>query len=196
MLPDSPDAQARLFYLLALGMLLAFWAAYRYRHRLGKAMQHAAIWLLIFVGLVLAVGFAEPLRHSLFHDEALSIDDRTIMLERARDGHFLATVEVNGQDVLFMIDTGATSVVLAQHDAERVGLDTRRLSFHVPVQTANGVVMSAPVRLQSMRIGGFIDRDVPATVNGGALTLSLLGMDYLNRFSGIRVERNRLYLTR
>ena len=56
--------------------------------------------------------------------------------------------------------------------------------------------MSAPVRLDSMRLARFTDHDVPATVNAGPLDLSLLGMDYLDRFSGIRVEGDRFYLTR
>ena len=78
MIPDDPSSQAQLFYLLALGMLIAFWVAHRYRRRLGQAAQHAAIWALIFVGVVLAVGFAEPLKQSLFPDEAQPIDDRTV----------------------------------------------------------------------------------------------------------------------
>ena len=196
MLPEDPNSQARLFYLLALGMLIAFWVAYRYRDRLGQAAQHAAIWALIFIGVVLAVGFAEPLKQSLFHDEALPIDGRTVVLDRARDGHFYATIEVNGTNVLFMIDTGASSIVLAREDAKRAGIDTSNLSFHIPTQTANGRILSAPVRLDSMRIAGFTDRDVRATVNSGPLSLSLLGMDYLDRFSGIRVEGDRFYFTR
>ena len=196
MFPDDPNSQARLFYLLALGMLLAFWGAHRYRHRLGQAVQHALVWLLIFVGVILAVGFAEPLKRSLFADVAQPVDERTVALERARDGHFYATAEVNGHDVRFMIDTGASSVVLARKDAERAGIDMAELSFHIPTQTANGWVMSAPVRLDTFQISRFTDHDVPATVNAGQLGISLLGMDYLNRFSGIRVQGDRFYLER
>ena len=196
MIPDDPSSQAQLFYLLALGMLIAFWVAHRYRRRLGQAAQHAAIWALIFIGVVLAVGFAEPLKQSLFPDQAQPIDDRTVAVERARDGHFYATVEVNGNSILFMIDTGASSVVLARTDADRAGIDATGLSFHIPTRTANGLIMSAPVRLDSMRLAGFTDHDVPAMVNAGPLDLSLLGMDYLDRFSGIRVEGDRFYLTR
>ena len=196
MLPDDPSSQARLFYLLALGMLLAFWMAYRYRKRFGQAAQHAAIWVLIFIGVVLAFGFSEPLKQSLFPESAQPVDDNTVALERARDGHFYATLEVNGRDIRFMIDTGASSIVLARGDAQRAGIDTNNLSFHIPTQTANGLVFSAPVRIRSMRLAGFTDFDVLATVNTGPLDLSLLGMDYLNRFSSFRVQDDRFYLTR
>ena len=196
MLPDDPGSQARLFYLLALGMLLAFWIAYRYRRRLGQATQHAAIWVLIFIGVVLAFGFSEPLKQSLFPEAAQPVNDSTVALDRARDGHFYATLDVNGRDIRFMIDTGASSIVLALQDAEQAGIDTNALSFHIPTQTANGLVFSAPVRIGSMRLAGFTDFDVPATVNRGPLDLSLLGMDYLDRFSSFRVEADRFYLTR
>ncbi len=56
MLPDDPDAQARLFYLALLGMVIASGVFYNYRDRLGTALQHAAIWVLIFLGgVVIAV---------------------------------------------------------------------------------------------------------------------------------------------
>ena len=46
MLPADPDAQARFFYLAILGMVIASGVFYNYRHRLGAALQHAAIWVL------------------------------------------------------------------------------------------------------------------------------------------------------
>ena len=57
MLPDDPEAQARFFYLAILGMAVAIGVFYSYRDRLGAAMQHAAIWALIFAGVTIAYGF-------------------------------------------------------------------------------------------------------------------------------------------
>jgi len=196
MLPDDPGDQARLFYLVLLLMAVAVWAVQHYRDRMGQALQHAAIWALIFLGVILAVGFAEPLKQTLFGDEARQVDERTVELRRARDGHFYATVQVNGHDLRFMIDTGATSIVLTRADAEAVGINTAGLSFVVPSATANGRVMSAPVRLESMRLGRFTDHGVRASVNGGELGQSLLGMSYLDRFTSFRAEGDRFYLSR
>ena len=196
MLPDDPDSQARLFYLVILGSVFVVWAFAQYRHRLGQAAQHAAIWALIFIGAVLAVGFAEPLQRQLFQSGTLQIDGQTVALERGRDGHFHANLEINGQSVRMMVDTGATSVVLSKRDAERIGIDTANLSYGLTAQTANGTVQIAPVRLDEVRLGDFVDQRVRATVNGGQMGQSLLGMSYLDRFSRVEVSGDRMLLSR
>lgn len=196
MLPDDPDAQARMFYLVLLGAVLAVGVFARYRDRLGQAAQHAAIWVLIFVGVVLAIGFLEPLKQQLFNDEPQVIDDRTVQVRRARDGHFYATLEVNGQPIQFLIDTGATNMVLARDDAEAAGIDTDALNYFIRTQTANGESRAAPVRLNRVELGPYVDYDVRATVAGGDLDKSLLGMSYLERYSGFRREGDRFYLSR
>ncbi|MFK7943924.1 MAG: TIGR02281 family clan AA aspartic protease [Paracoccaceae bacterium] len=192
---DSPDDTAQLFYLLLLGMFVAGWVFSRYRGQMGQAVQHAAIWGLIFLGAVLVMGFSGDLQRMLTNAPH-QIDGETVALDRERDGHFHALLQVNGRDVRFIVDTGATNLVLSKRDAEAVGYDTSELAFTIPTQTANGRIMSAPVRLDEVRLADFADRDVRATVNGGDLNVSLLGMSYLERFSSWRVEGDRMYLMR
>ena len=196
MLPLDPDAQARVFYLVLLGAFLLVYLFSTYRHRLGQAVQHAAIWVLIFVGAVIAVGFWEPLTSQLYVGRAVQADGDTLAFRRAPDGHFYAMAEVNGAPVLFMIDTGASDLVLAEADARAAGIDIGRLNYVQPTITANGRTMSAPVRLDSVALGGLVDRAVPASVSGGELDQSLLGMRYLERFRSVRFEDNTLYLSR
>lgn len=196
MLSLDPDAQARVFYLVLLGAFLLVFLFSAYRHRLGQAVQHAAIWLLIFVGAVLAIGFWEPLTEQLYVDRPVQADASTLAYRRAPDGHFYAMAEVNGAPVRFMIDTGASDLVLTAADARAAGIDTDRLNYVIPTMTANGRTLSAPVRLHSVAIGGFVDEAVPASVSGGELDLSLLGMRYLERFRSVRFEDNTLYLER
>jgi len=196
MLPDDPDAQARLFYLALLGMALAGAVFYNYRARLGTAVQHAAIWVLIFLGVTIAYGFKDQLTSQLYPDSAQSMDDRTIMLRRAGDGHFYARVRVNGAEIRFMVDTGATNLVLSQQDARRIGLAMDSLNYILPTSTANGTVYGAGVVLDRVELGGFADADVQAVVNGGRMSISLLGMAYLDRFRSFSVEGDRLLLSR
>jgi aspartyl protease family protein len=196
MLPDHPHDQAQLFYLVLLGMAIAVGLFSSYRKRLGQAAQHAAIWGLIFIAVVLAVGFKDSIRHMLLGDVAQQIDDHTVALRRSNDGHFYATLGVNGENVRFLVDTGATNLVLTREDAETAGIDTDGLSFVVPSLTANGRVMSAPVRLNSITLAGFTDLDVRATVNGGDLHKSLLGMSYLELYRTWRVEGDTMFLSR
>lgn len=195
MLPDSPDDTARFFYLALLGVFAATWLFSRYRGRLGQAAQHAAIWGLIFLGAVLAIGFSGDLQRMLV-GAPQQIDDRTVALSQGRSGHFEAVLEVNGTNVRFLVDTGATNLVLSRRDAEAAGIDTSALSYMLPTQTANGRMMSARVRLDQVSLGAFVDRDVAATVNGGDLDISLLGMSYLERYAGWQVRGDRMYLFR
>ncbi len=195
MLPDAPFDQARLFYLALLGAFVLVWLFARYRGRLGQAAQHAAIWGLIFMGAVLVFGFWGDLqRFTTGGPQQISED--TIALSRQTDGHFHAVVEINGEDVPFIVDTGATNLVLSKRDARRAGLDPDTLRFNIPTMTANGQTMSAAVTLNSVAFGDFVDSDVPATVNGGELGISLLGMRYLGRFSSWYVEGDTMYLNR
>lgn len=192
----DPGEQARLFYLVLLGLVVLAGVFARYRGRMGQGLQHAAIWVLIFMGAMIVYGFRDTLREAAVPSEMLVQDGRTVVLRRGADAHFHATLRVNGRDVRFLVDTGATHLVLSQADARRAGIDTARLAFSVPAVTANGTIFSAPVSLAEVTLGPFTDRDVPAMVNGGALPTSLLGIRYLDRFRRVSVEGDRMILER
>lgn len=196
MLPDDPDSQAQFFYLALLGLAVAVWVFKDYRDRLGQAFQHVAIWGLIFVGVLLAIGFKDNIGQLLVPANAVRVDDDTVSLRRARDGHFYANVEINGTDIRFMVDTGASSLVLSEADAKVAGIDTDRLSYLVQTRTANGRIMSAPVRLDTVALADFVDEEVGAMVNGGDLDISLLGMAYLDRYRSWQVEGDTMLLIR
>lgn len=192
----DPDSQARLFYLSLLGLLVVVGVFRMYRGRLGQAAQHAMIWALIAVGLVLAYGFKDQLRLQLLPGQTVRIDEDQVALTRRGDGHFHIIALVNNVDVEFMVDTGATDVVLTQRDAERIGLDPETLNYTQRAMTANGTVRGAPVMLDRFEFAGIEDLRVRATVNEGDLRVSLLGMSFLSRFTRIAIEGDRLILTR
>lgn len=111
-----------------------------------------------------------------------------------RDGHFIVKADVNGQTVPFLVDTGASTLVLSRDDAARLGLTTADLSYSERYQTANGVAMGAPVTLREFRVGSFSLYDVKATVMAQPMPYSLLGMSVLSRFTGREVEGDKLVL--
>ncbi len=191
----DPDTVARFIYL---GLLLLFIGGFFFwgRGRLGKNLRDLAIWALIFAMVVIAYGFRDVLREELLPAAMVQVDPETIELRRASDGHFHATLEVNGRPVRFMIDTGASGIVLSSRDAARVGLDPAALTYTGRAQTANGLVQIAPVRLGTVSLGDFTDTAVPAAVNSGAIDSSLLGMSYLDRFARIEIEGDTMTLRR
>lgn len=192
----DPDTQARAFYLVLLGAFILVAVFSHYRGRMGQAVQHAAIWGLIFIGVILAVGFKDQLTGQLYPDRAVPAGEGALAFRRAPDGHFYVSAEVNGTPMRFMVDTGATDMVLSRAAAQAAGIDLDGLQFILPTYTANGRVMSAPVRLDTVALGGQVDHDVPASVGGEGLGQSLLGMRYLERWRSVRIEGDTLYLAR
>lgn len=118
----------------------------------------------------------------------------TIAVARDASGHYRVEAMVNGAAVTFLVDTGATHVVLSPADAARVGLGAGRLRFAARGQTANGTVALAPVTLREIRLGQLSRRDVPAMVNGAPMAVSLLGMSFLAGLPGWEAKGDRLLL--
>ena len=103
---------------------------------------------------------------------------------------------INNVPVDFLVDTGASQVVLTIDDAARVGLDPDSLAYIGTAFTANGEVATAPVRLDRVELGDMVDTRVRASVNSGQMESSLLGMSYLSRFESIEIRRDVLILNR
>jgi aspartyl protease family protein len=110
---------------------------------------------------------------------AASNDTATLIADSS--GHFITTGVVNGTTLRFLVDTGATSVVLSGADARRAGVNylAAPRSF---TQTANGVVPVYNVKLDTIRVGEITLNNVDAAViEGERLPIALLGMSFLNR---------------
>jgi clan AA aspartic protease (TIGR02281 family) len=118
------------------------------------------------------------------------------IIEAGPHGHFLVEAVVNGVPIDFLVDTGASHVVLTIQDARKLGFTANDLEFTEEFQSANGTVRAAPVELRELRIGQFSLFDLEASVNGGPLPISLLGMSFLQRLSSYEVAGGRLILRR
>ena len=110
-------------------------------------------------------------------------------------GHFFADATVNGLPVRFVVDTGASVVVLSGSDAARLGLDFRK-GPRGRMQTANGATTGYFVKLQSVRVGGIELQNIDGVVvEQGLGAFGLLGMSFLNRVE-MRREGERMELIR
>ena len=191
----TEDNAARLVYLTLLLLVIAGTYVLSNRRRIGEMARHAAIWGLIFVGALAGVGLWQDIRRDVIPRQSVLSDGR-IEVPAAADGHFYLMAEVNGVPVRFVVDTGASEMVLTWAAAQRTGLAPARLVFLNEARTANGTVATAPVTLDSVTLGPVEDRGVRALVNRGEMDVSLLGMGYLNRFEAIEMRRDLLVLTR
>ncbi len=186
----------RLTYLVLLGAALLMWFFTHNRQSLGKTVQQVMAWVFIFIGVIALVGLWDDIRSTVGTTPQMAVSGDTIEVPRAFDGHYYLPMLVNGEPITFLVDTGASQIVLNARDAQRVGIDLDQLNYLGRAATANGVVRTAPVQLDSLALGPIRDTGVSAWINEGDLDRSLLGMDYLHRFSNIQFADGRMILSR
>ena len=116
------------------------------------------------------------------HRSAPTQDTRqSAVLSADGRGHFFTDATVNDQQMRFVVDTGASVVVLSGADASRLGLDYRK-GRRAALQTANGATAGYFVKLDRMRVGSIELSSVDAVVlEEGLGSFGLLGMSFLNR---------------
>lgn len=175
------DTLARVGYLAIILVAVGGWVLVEFRQRMGQALRMAMAWGLIFVGVAAGYGLWSDLRSQGRLVQTVTADG-TVVVPRAEDGHYYVALDINGTAVDFMVDTGASGVVLAAVDAERLGIDPASLDYLGEASTANGVVRTARVTLPVVELGPFRNEGFRAYVTEGALDQSLLGMDYLGQF--------------
>jgi aspartyl protease family protein len=106
-------------------------------------------------------------------------DIRQIVLAQNRSGHYVATGRINGHDVTFLLDTGATAISVPSSVARDLGL---KGGAPMQAQTANGVITTYGTRLDRVELGNIALHDVQAHINphmqGEEI---LLGMSFLRK---------------
>jgi clan AA aspartic protease (TIGR02281 family) len=120
---------------------------------------------------------------------------QTADVVRDRNGSFSVVALVNGARISFVIDTGASAVILTQDAAKAARVPMANLIYSVNVETANGPTYAAATTLEQLTVGGITERSVRALVaQSGQLNTSLLGMSFLNRLDSWAVRGNSLVM--
>ncbi|MGH6682979.1 MAG: TIGR02281 family clan AA aspartic protease [Pseudolabrys sp.] len=124
-----------------------------------------------------------------------SVGQHRMELSSGRDGHFHADARIDGRHLDFLVDTGASMVVLRETDASMVGIHMMPREYTATVSTANGRIKAAPTKLERIEIGDITIFDVPALVlPDEALSQNLLGVAFLSRLRRYEVADGRLVL--
>lgn len=202
--PNALDSEFAMVDLMRYGAILLLVASGILAARslnVGKAVRDIAIWVAILAGLVALYGFRHELetvglRIAGELEPARGSEGATgeMVYRRGADGHFYVDAVVNGQPVRFLVDTGASDIVLSPTDAKRAGYVSSNLNFNQRYQTANGTGWGASVRLDSITAGTIRFHNIVASVNGAPMSDSLLGMSFLNRLSGYEFRGDSLIL--
>ncbi len=178
------------------------------RSRPLRALRHLLTWAAFGLFLVTSYTYRQELSGVIYRvagelipagqTMVVETEDKSAHAVRVRrrfDGHFSVRAAINGEAMLLLVDTGASTVVLKPADAARAGVDTRDLSYSVPVQTANGLAYAAPVHLRTVAIGPLVIHNVDALVaKPGSVNENLLGMSFLMRLRSYEFSKDFLTL--
>jgi|JI8StandDraft_2_1071088.scaffolds.fasta_scaffold03978_6 aspartyl protease family protein len=190
----SEDQWERFVYLSILLVALGSYALVAARGNIGTRLRHLLLWALLFTGVAAGYSLWDGVRLT---QTTVQTSGEGMVVRRGLDGHFHLTLEIVGasgqaQPVRFIVDTGATQMVLTRADAQRLGYGERDLRFTGTAQTANGTTRTATVTLPQVSLAGHQSSRVRALVNEGELHSSLLGMGYLERFASLEITRDQL----
>ena len=181
----------------------------------GTSVRHvireSVVWASVLGAGFAGVYFFDDIRNLFAHSrqavvqayestapsEARSSDgfERLVTLRADRTGHFYARAYVNGRPIAVMVDTGATSIALSHEDARTIGVEPGPADYTSLARTANGIVRTAPVKLDSIRIGDVEVRNLRGSVaQPGNQHITLLGMEFIRRLGRFELRGDELIL--
>ena len=168
---------------------------------LKQTVRNVLIWVAAGGVLILCFSFQNELkdlglrlRSNLVPGFPMQTGDHELTLSEGEGGHFYVYGAVNGTRIGFLIDTGATDIVLDPLDAKKLGIDMDSLTFDRPFRSANGIGYGANTMVESLAVGPIQFFNVEVSVNKSRMGASLLGMAFLKRLKSYSVSGGKLIL--
>jgi aspartyl protease family protein len=164
---------------------------------LSQWVRYSAAWVgilgLLYIGFLFRddVGTLwERARADITGSPTIESDGSAITLA-LEDGHFWATGSTTTGDQNFLVDSGATTTVISQAGAERLGV-VAEAGYPVMVETANGRTMTQRGTIGRLAVGSITVVDLPVLISTNGDDVNVLGMNWLNRMASWRVEGRRM----
>jgi aspartyl protease family protein len=165
-----------------------------------ETVRNFALWMGIAAVLLLGYTYQDEIfsvgrrvRGELIPSYAVENGGDFVITE-SDGGDYQVTGSVNGQPVTFVVDTGASDVVLSPADAQRLGIDPTTLRFDRAYETANGTGLGAQLTVASLTVGPITLNDMKVSVNQAPMRTSLLGMSFLRRLKSFEFHGRQLTL--
>jgi aspartyl protease family protein len=161
--------------------------------------------ILLWVGVagIVIIGFsyqdelgqlALRLRSELVPGYPVQTAPHEMVISESPGGSFLVYGAIDGTPVQFLVDTGASDIVLSPMDAKRIGIDPASLSFDHAYETANGMGRGAKFTVARLSVGDIQLTDVPVSIDQAEMSSSLLGMSFLKRLKSFGFSGRKLIL--
>ena len=183
------DDTGNLIYLAILCAILIF-SFFSWKNSLRKFIKFGLIWFIIFIFFIVVALVWENYRSEKSSLNIFDKDLERLTLKTASDGHFYVTLSINNTPINFLIDTGATAMILSKKDGEKLGLNVDKLNFWQLAQTANGEILISPVVFDKVSLGFKNFSNFKAFISQKDIGKSLLGMSFLSRLKKLELGKN------
>jgi aspartyl protease family protein len=167
--------------------------------KLGQTVRTILAWLAIFAFVYVCFLFRDEARALLSRAKADAGGSRAVSvggvtrIAMGEDGHFHVRAKVNGREIDFLIDSGATTTGLSAEAARLAGVQPDS-SIDIPVDTANGTVMVSTARIGLLEVGNIRQTDARAVIGKSFGDTNVLGMSFLSQLKSWKVEGRSLTL--
>ncbi len=188
--------------LQIIGMLILVVAGINLRREnVSTYLYYGSVWAIIAIFALAGYSYRydllqvwDKVKANIVPASGRVNEDGSVTFVASSDGHFMVNALVDGVEVNFLLDTGASRVTLSKSDAVRIGVDLDELDYNIAVSTANGTNYAAYVKIDKIQIDNIVVLDVDAYVNRQGLNQSLLGMSFLNKLKQYDVSQGEITL--
>jgi len=172
----------------------------RRRYSNVPVIKYGLLWLLIFFTIAIFYSYKDIFYST--KDRLLAElvpgykieHEGEIIVKKADDGHYYIYAEINDHKFRFLIDTGASHVLISQSMAESIGIDLNKLVFNNRAETANGTVRTASIVVDNFKVGEMKFTNFPICVNQVELSKPLLGMTFLKKLKSYEFVNDMLIM--
>lgn len=197
MIPDFDTQSPYILPMVAGGLvLLVILLRVRFIGTLIRTIFSLALIGVLAVILIQRAPY-DPLLASVadrFNLDGQEVAGDELRIRMAPDGHFYANVTLNGVKRRMLIDSGATVTALSTGTAGAAGLEPEAGLLPVVMKTANGMTRADTATVDELRMGNIVARDLKVVVSPALGDMDLLGMNFLSKLKGWRVEGRTLIL--
>ncbi|HYS45019.1 MAG TPA: TIGR02281 family clan AA aspartic protease [Rhizomicrobium sp.] len=201
--PSGDTAFGDPYQIQLLGMLALVSSSLLFVRQvnLKRTARNILIWVAAGGAILIVFSFQSEfkelglrLRSNLVPGYPIETGPREMAVSEGEGGSYHVYGTVNGTQIRFLIDTGASDIVLSPADARRLGFDLESLKFDRPYGSANGIGHGAAAEVADLSVGPVHFSDVPVSINGAEMGSSLLGMAFLKRLKSYSFSGNKLIL--
>ncbi len=196
---NAEDGPSLIWGIVMVMLLVSSLAARRIAA--GQMAKMALAWIAIFAAMFVIFSYRfellsvwERMKSEFSGTAGQSYVGEAIAIKRQDDGHYWVRTQVNGNDVDFMIDSGATTSAINRTTATETGIAVDDGGYPIFIETANGRVKAYRGVVQSFQLGPLKLTDHKVVVSDNFGDTNVLGMNFLESMKSWKVEDNVMTL--